>query len=97
MEQYAALPQQKKAWETWSRTNMKEHVLPHLYVKEDEVNELASLENAVSTYADEMCAKMVMGTEPIENYDNVVAQLKERGLDRILEMKQAAYERYLKK
>lgn len=97
MEQYAALPQQKEAWEIWERTNMKKHVLPHLYVKENEVNELASLENAVSTYADEMCAKMIMGTEPLENYDNVVAQLKERGLDRILEMKQSAYERYLQK
>ena len=31
------------------------------------------------------------------SFDKTVAQLKERGLDRILEMKQAAYERYLKK
>lgn len=97
MEQYAELPEQKKAWEVWSNNNMKEHLVPLLYVKEEEANELANLGNAVETYANEMTTKLIMGVESLDNYDKIVAELRNRGLDRIIEMKQAAYERWLKK
>ena len=97
MEQYANLPEQQAAWNTWMQTNMKEHVLPYLYVKEEEVSELANLNNAIDTYADEMIMKFIMGEEPLENYSAVIEQLKARGIDRVLEMRQAAYERYLEK
>lgn len=97
LEQYANLPEQQQAWATWKNTNMSEHVVPYLYVKEGEVSELANLNNSIDTYANEMIIKFIMGTEPIENYDAAVAQLKERGVERVIEMKQAAYERYLSK
>ncbi|MBE5040808.1 extracellular solute-binding protein [Ructibacterium gallinarum] len=97
MEQYASLPEQKEAWATWSTSNMANHLLPYLYVKDDEVNELANLSNSVETYANEMTTKLIMGIEPLENYDSIVEELNNRGLGRILEMKQAAYERYLNK
>lgn len=97
MEQYGSMPEQKRAWGTWTATNAKEHALPHLYVQEDELNELANLSNSIDTYASEMILKFIIGTEPLDNYDNAVAQLKTRGIDRVLEMKQAAYERYLTK
>ncbi len=97
LEQYASLPEQQAAWDTWKKTNMKEHVLPYLYVQEDEVSELANLNNAIDTYADEMIIKFIMGIEPLENYDSVVEQLKARGVERVLEMKQDAYSRYLSK
>lgn len=97
LEQYAGLPQQQSAWVTWKQTNMQEHVVPYLYVKEEETGELANLNNSIDTYADEMIIKFIMGTEPLENYDAVIGQLKARGIERVLEMKQAAYTRYLSK
>lgn len=97
MEQYANLPEQQAAWNSWMKTGMKEHVVPYLYVREDEVSELANLNNAIDTYADEMIMKFIMGAEPLDQYDKAVEQLKARGIDKVLEMKQAAYERYLAK
>ena len=39
----------------------------------------------------------IMGVEPIEKYDEMVAGIKERGMEKILAMKQASYDRYLAK
>ena len=44
-----------------------------------------------------MIMKFIMGAEPLDQYDKAVEQLKARGIDKVLEMKQAAYERYLAK
>lgn len=95
MEQYASLPQQKEAWATWSDTDVAKYTLPHLYMKNDELTEYAQLNNDINTYVNEIVSKFIIGAEPIANYDNMVAQLHTRGIDRMLELKQAAYDRYL--
>lgn len=95
MEQYAALPQQKLAWETWSNTDVAKYTLPHLYMQSDELTEYAQLSNDVETYMNEMISKFIIGAEPMDNYDKMIAELKNRGIDRIIEMKQNAYNRYL--
>lgn len=97
MEQYAATPEQKQAWETWSITEMDKRLAPALQVKVDELSEHANLDTAVVTYADEMMYKIIMGVEPVEKIDEMVAQIKARGMDRLLEMKQASYDRYISK
>ena len=94
MEQYAALPEQKRAWETWSDTDIADYSLPHLYMKDEELTEYAQLNNDINTYVEEMIAKFIIGAEPIESYDSMIQQLHSRGIDRVLEMKQAAYDRY---
>ena len=95
MEQYASLPQQKEAWATWSDTDVAKYTLPHLYMKNDELTEYAQLNNDINTYVNEVVSKFIIGAEPIANYDNMVSQLHTRGIDRMLELKQAAYDRYL--
>lgn len=95
MEQYAQLPEQKEAWAVWSKSNMKNHILPSLYAKDNEVKELANLENAVTTYANSTMVKLIMGVESLDNYDDIINELNSRGLQRVLEIKQAAYDRYL--
>lgn len=93
MEQYAVLPQQKNAIEIWRETNELEHELPLIYP--EETSELAKMQTAVKTYYQEMLAKFIMGIEPIENFDKYVAELNSRGLQQILKLQQAAYEKYL--
>ena len=95
MEQYAQLPQQKEAWKTWSDTNTKDHFIPNLYMKEDELSRYAMLKNSVDTRANEITLKLIIGTEPMKNYDKLIAELKTRGADEIVAMQQAAYDRYL--
>ena len=97
MEQYAALPQQQRAWETWSNTDAAEHFPPHLYMQEDELTEYAQLNSDVDTYLTEMISKFIIGAEPLDNFDSMIQELKNRGIERVLEMKQAAYDRYLAK
>ncbi|MBP3359250.1 MAG: extracellular solute-binding protein [Clostridia bacterium] len=97
MEQYAALPQQQEALNIWSDTNASEHLLPILYVKQEETNEMSKLSNSISTYENEMFLKFIMGVEPIDNFDEYVAQLKQRGIDRLIEINQSAYDRYLQR
>lgn len=97
MEQYAAKPQQREAWDLWTESNMKKHLLPNLYIGESEQAESAQIDNDIKTYADEMVTKMIIGTESIDNYDNVVEELKRRGIERAIEIRQSAYDEYLKK
>jgi len=97
MEQYAARPEQQAAWNTWTNSNMNNHIAPSLGLLTEEVNEYASLSNAVTTYADEMILKFIMGVEPIDKFDEFVNGVKERGIEKMIEMKQSSYERYLAK
>lgn len=97
MEQYASLPEQKDAWEKWSVTDMDKHLAPNLPVLSEETNEFANLNNAVGTYGDEMILKIIMGVEPLDKIDEMVNEFKARGLDRMIEMKQASYDRFMAK
>ena len=99
MEQYGGKPQQQSAWKTWENTNAKNHNLPSLtmYFEGDEQQEYAVLYNSVNTYIGEKITKLILGTEPISNYDSMIAELKNRGIDRAIEINQNAYNRYLEK
>ena len=95
MEQYASLPQQKRAWKIWSETDAAKHALPHLYVTDEELNEYAKLNTAINTFVNEKISKFIIGAESLDNFDEMIRQLHERGIDRVLQMRQSAYERYL--
>ena len=71
--------------------------MPYLYPTESELSEMAQLDNAVQVYIEEHLTKLIMGEESMNEFDKIIAQLRERGLDRILEIRQGAYERYLEK
>ena len=94
MEQYASLPQQQEAWKVWSNTDAGKYLMPITYVKQEESNEISKLMNAIGTYESEMLIKFIIGAEPIDHFDNYVEQLKQRGIERVLEIQQGAYERY---
>lgn len=97
MEQYAQLPQQQEALQNWMDINMKEHVVPKLSLTTDQQNEISTLLENINTYKSEMQAKFIMGTEPIEKFDEFREQLKTRGVEKYLEYEQQAYDRYLKR
>ena len=51
----------------------------------------------ITTYNDEMFMKFILGAEPIENFDKYVAQVKKLGIDKVVAIYQAAYDRYRKR
>ena len=45
---------------------------------------------------DEMINKFIMGKEPLDNFDKFVQTLKDMGIDDVLAVEQAAYDRYIR-
>lgn len=95
LEQYSSMPEQVRAWHTWEQTNADAHILPHLYIAQEDLNEYTNLNTSVKSYADEMLLKFIMGKESLDKYDSFVDELNQRGLQTVLRLKQEAYNRYL--
>lgn len=93
MEQFAKLDCQKEAWDVWQKTNGANHIMPLVYIADDVTNEYARLYTDITTYADEMVMKFILGVEPMSNYDSFIKNLEQRGIKRLIEIEQEAYNR----
>lgn len=93
-DQYLPFEQQKEALEKWPDTNMAAHLVPRITPTEEESDEMQKIESDMNAYVDEMLLKFIMGTEPLSNYDQFIATIKEMGVERAKEIKQQALERY---
>ena len=49
----------------------------------------------ISAYISEMALKFILGEESLDNFDAYIAKLKEMGVEDVLLVQQAAYDRYL--
>lgn len=100
LRDYTATPPfndtEKQAREAW-RTVGNENMMPPVSHTTEESKKLASIQNDLNTYRSEMIMKFILGVEPISKYDDFVSQLKKRGLDELIAIKQAALDRYNKK
>lgn len=96
IEQYYALPQQQMALDVWSKSEAEKYNLPSLNFTPEESAELTSILNNVQTYVDEMTAKFIMGLVDVNQFDSTYLEtLKSFNIERLLEIYQTAYERYL--
>lgn len=50
--------------------------------------------NEISTYRDEMTIKFILGTADLSEFDSYVATLNQMGLERAIEIENAALDRY---
>lgn len=97
MEQYSRLPQQQNALNTWLQTDAKNHILPPLTLTEEKENEMASIEESLSTYRDQMQMKFITGAESLDKYDEFREGLKKRGVEKYVRYHQQAYDEFIKK
>ncbi len=97
LEQYAGLPQQKTAIDVWKKTDQVKHRLPPISPSPAESGEMAKVMNEVNIYRDEMILKFIMGTEPLEKFDEYVAQLKKLGIEKAIKINENALARYQKR
>lgn len=95
-EQYFALPQQKAAFELWSKVsdNSLNVLLPPVTATQAETDEASTIITTIDAYQKEMFVKFVMGTESLDNFDAYLAQLEKMNLSRAIELRQAALDRY---
>lgn len=92
--QYLQRPQQREAVATWADTDAKHHLLPSLTLSAEESSEVAEIDTEIWTLVDESVAGIITGTIPVDAWDDVVEEVKAMDLDRSLEIKQAALDKY---
>ncbi len=99
LKQYYQLPEQKAALELWSTytEEASKTIVPVLMHTKAESEELQKITSEMNSYVDEMVIKFIKGEESFDNYDTFKATLIEMGVQRYVEIKQAAYDRYCKR
>ncbi len=94
-EQTMTLDEQIKArYEVWPASDMRKYLLPPITPNSEESREYATIMNEVETYRDEMTIKYIMGQESLDTFDQYLENMKKLGIDRAIEIQNAALERY---
>ena len=81
------------------RNEMERYIrptIPALSFTEEEREVINSIYTEIQTYKDEMINKFIMGKEPLDNFDNFVETLNSMGIEEVLAVEQAAYDRYMR-
>lgn len=73
------------------------HLLPNIQLTVDELNRRTKLMADISTYADEMVLKFIIGATPLSEFDSFVNTCKRLGIDEAISLTQQAYNRYMSK
>lgn len=94
LEQYYTIDSQKETNKIWSATNAVAHIIPPITPTSDESKEFSTIMNEINTYRDEMTLKFIFGTESLDNFDKYVSVIEGMGLERALEIQNAALGRY---
>jgi len=83
---------QKDAVAKWSNEAVST-LYPNVTFNDAELETLKKLTD-IETYATEMTAKFILGSEPMDNFDKYVEHVKSMGIDQILAAEQSALDRY---
>lgn len=94
LEQYYTLPEQKEAIQIWADTDASLHLLPALPKSEMENAELSAIMQEVDKHVDEVSLKMIMGIEPLSEFDSYIQQLKSMNMEQAIAIQQQALDRY---
>ncbi len=98
LEQYYQLQAQKDAPDVWSKCNSTETKIPKLIFTTEESDRMAAIKTNVDTCAQEWAFKFITGDKSLENdFDKFRDELRTYGVEDVLEIYQAAYDRYLKR
>lgn len=92
--QYQWRPQQQAALEAWSDADSAAHLLPPYSMTAAESKEASDIDTEIWTLVDEAVSKIITGEWPVDDWDAIVEEVNSMDLDRSLEIKQAALERY---
>lgn len=86
-------PTVQKARDLWGTAGNEGNIPPVTHSSE-ESKKFSSVYTDLNTYRAEMIMKFILGVEPISKYDDFVSQLKKRGLDEAVKIKQDAVDRF---
>lgn len=86
-------PVQHEAWELWGQADASYKLPPGIFATSEEQAVNTKVLTDANTYRDEMFLKFVMGVEPIDKFDDFVAQIKAFGIDQVTANMDAAIAR----
>ncbi|WP_224725074.1 extracellular solute-binding protein [Paenibacillus vietnamensis] len=92
-EQYTTKPEQQEAMKLWSAPTHEKRMPPVSIAVEDS-SRYASIMTDANTFKDEMILKFIMGSEPLDKFDEYAETLKGLGIEEAIQIQQAALERY---
>ena len=84
----------KDALKIWSEVDSVKRCVPPLFPTDEEKTREAEIVSATDTYIGEMLVKFITGAESLDNFDQYKETLKEMGMEELIEIKRAGYERY---
>lgn len=94
IEQFYELDVQKEAGEIWGNSAEFDMKMPPITMTGEESQEYASIMSDLETYYDEMVVRFVMNEESLDTFDEFVENLQGMGIERAIELQQAALDRY---
>ncbi len=97
IEQYNKLEVQKEALQLWADTDTKQYQLPLLTLTLEENTEFATIMDKINTYRQETLYQYIVGLLPENAMEEYFTQLQNMGIERALEIEQAAYDRFLQR
>ena len=89
--------QQNEAVAIWADNDAEKHLLPLIALTDEESSKISSVLTSIKTYKEEMAYSFIMGTKPIDDFDEYIAQLHSMGLDEVLDIYNKAVDRYDKR
>ena len=91
------MPQQSEAQVLWNKysTNAIDVTYPPVSHTTEESEELALITTAVNTYVEEECTKFITGKRSLDEFDDFVEELKNMQIEKAIEIKQEAYNRFM--
>lgn len=95
--QYLKYQQQRDAIQKWMNSDASLHREPPFKMNQQESDEYAQIMSQVDTYMNEMYARFTTGQDALDTFDKYREQLKKMGIEKAIALRQAAYDRYLKK
>ena len=97
MASFNSKPQANQdAVHTWYNKSGLAHLMPSsLTMTTEESSSIATEVAALEAQCGEMVSKFLLGQESLDNWDSFVATLNSMGLEHVLEVRQAAYDRFL--
>jgi len=96
---YYPLPLQKEALATWNAgvEGARVHVLPQLAYTEEEAKEKTDILEIAENALEVAISDIILGKASVDTFDAAIEEAKANGYDRVIEINQAAYDRYMAK
>ena len=89
------MEQQLDALDAWTNSTVKTKALPPISMTQEELDEFNMLYTDIQTYVNENKLNFILGSKSLDKFEEFREGLLDMGIERVIELKQAAYDRFM--